>query len=342
MTQSQSTKVVTHLGLVILSLAALITGVTGASLANASELKVGGFVDAQYQTRPFAPALLNERNSFIINDGNFTFEKEQGNANFFLAIPFRGGFNGAATTSGTVIVPGTSNFTVGANTAQAYVGYKYNDKLSWKLGQFESLYGFESNETSDIAFTTQGLLKTNFTPSTHDGLAATFNMNKDAGVTAMIANHHDQGTVGGLRPDFGVKVFNSPNWYRASFGVLIEDKAATTNAEKAIYDLMLGKTMGVMSVDAELMIKSLGSSNGWAGLLNDSCAFTDKVNGVVRFEYENKMESVYKNQFELGVGPTYALSKELITKADFYLLSQNNYVTTGTQKNFAVSAVYKF
>ena len=337
MTQSQSTKVVTHLGLVILSLAALM----GASFANASELKVGGFVDAQYQTRSFSS--INERNSFLINDGNFTFEKEQGNANFYLAIPFRGGSSSTTTTSAVTGLPVTtnnSNFTVGANTAQAFVGYKYNDKLSWKLGQFASLYGFEANETSEISFTTQGLVKT-FTPATHDGLAATFNMNKDAGITAMVANHYNQGAIGGLKPDYGIKIFNNPSWYRASLGVLADDKA-TANNERAIYDIMLGKTMGAMAVDAEVVVKSLGSSNGWAGLLNDVYAINDKLSGAVRVEYENKMDNNFKNQFELGVGPTYALSKELICKADFYLISQNNYITTGTQKNFAVGAVYKF
>ena len=336
MTQSQSTKVVRHLGLVILSLAALM----GASFANASELKVGGFVDAQYQTRPFATANFNERNSFIINDGNFTFEKEQGNANFLVAIPFRGGFNGVATSSGAVVVPGNNNFTLGANTAQAFVGYKYNDKLSWKLGQFASIYGFEANETSEIAFTTQGLVK-GFTPTTHDGLAATYNMNKDAGITAMVANHYNQGSIGGLKPDYGIKIFNSPSWYRASIGVLADDKASA-NSERAIYDIMLGKTFGAMAVDGEFVSKSLGGSNGWGGLLNDVYAFNDKFSGAVRLEYENKLDNNFKNQFELSVGPTYALSKELICKADFYLISQNNYVNTGTQKNFAVGAVYKF
>jgi hypothetical protein len=291
--------------------------VTGAAQA-ADGLKVGGHVDAQYNWAK------GGTNTFAIHEGSLMLQKTLG--------------MGEAVLDLAVGSNGVSGLYVGTGPAsQAYVSWKYENGFSWKLGQWHSIYGYESVHSTDIRFSGHGLLY-DAVPVSHVGLYAGYDFSDMLGLGLVVANPADAAVMTAGNPDFGAKISTKMDTLKASVGALFSRDAAT-NAKSFLLDVVAGTAMDKLSVDVNFVFaKVTGGSSafGIGGILG--YGLTDVIDAGARAEYTKDLGTVGK-VFALTVGPQFKMSSDFTLKADYTL----NKPTGGTAGHaIAVAAVHKF
>ena len=310
-------------------------------------VKVGGFVDAQYNWLN-QPNYKNT-NTFNVNDGALYLGKSLGAGEVFVDIPFRSKTEAEISGGST----NNSNFVVGADKAQAYVAWKYENGLSWKLGQFDSLYGFESNDSPDLVFAKQGLLYGNVPntpnaldlagltavkPMVHTGLAVTYDLSELLGVTFLVANPNPQAKMYDGNPDFGFKISSKFDIFHTSVGGLF---TRVGDNKGSLFDIMAGAKFGKLMADLEVTFdkKPMGSAETRFGsLVQLGYSLNDKMNVATRFEY-TKLGTL--KALSWTTGPQWSFSRDLVAKLDYTLCTVDGTDKT-TSSSINLAAVQKF
>lgn len=140
------------------------------SVASAEGVKVGGFV---------APAFMwtkGTANTFAVPDGAIYLSHSMDMAEVMVDVPF-------SLTSAT-----GNALALGGSKAQAYISHKWENGLSWKLGQFDGIYGYARNDMANWAFAQDSLLRSNFQPITHTGLLLGYSFSDMLGLNILFAN----------------------------------------------------------------------------------------------------------------------------------------------------------
>jgi hypothetical protein len=318
--------------------------VLSAGISQAADLKVGGFVDGQYQWDN-----KGLTNTFKIQDGALQLAQHVDNAGFVLDLPFH-------TNAGSM------GLFVGTDQAQAFVDVRYDNGGRWKLGQFDSIYGFESNRTVDLFFTRQGQLH-NALPKTFDGLLLGYDASKELGINLMVANPADAPFMAKQNPALGAQVTYKSDMGRAAVGYEM-NKDSAANATSSLIDVVVGGNFGALAVDLEGDVqKTLSYDSGKGLLANVIYSVDDKLGLGVRGEYFKNWNvadasgaqvtfpaigtaapSAVNKGMDVTVGPSYAMSKNLRVRADYTFTSITAVENTDAVKAHAaaVSAVYKF
>jgi hypothetical protein len=313
---------------IVVGLLGSAIGLTAARDARAGgdALKVSGFVDAQYQSAGID-------SSFVVQDSALYFSKTMSSGEVMLDLPLSSARNAD-----------NPHFSVGLGKAQAYLGYKYESGLSWKIGQFDTPFGFELNDTKDITFSTQGLVY-GVIPVVHTGLLVGYSLSDSVGIKLLAANHHDLGTMAGLTPDWGGQLTANVGSIRSSAGLLVTDK---NSGEEFLIDLLLGTTLGDLALDGWVDIKKVNNKAGTTTLgtgyfLQAIYGLSDKLSAGVRGELTKNI-GVNDTVTQLTVGPQYALTKELKFRADYSIKGAQVLAggTTATSHSANIGAVYSF
>jgi hypothetical protein len=235
--------------------------------AEVAGVTFSGFVDAQFQSASKSPynssSNLNSR-GFSVHDGALYITRATKNTEVKVDIPFslrdKGGKKiGTDSTGGDVFGQNSVDFDIATVRAQAYVSHKMENGFRWKLGQFDTSYGFEVNDTVDGTFTRQGYVYNYTDPFVHTGLQLGYDMNSTMGINVLVANRKDGGlqndyisstsTLSKRQLQYGLQ-FVSTGDIRYSVGALYQS-TSTKNAD--LYaDITLGKTFGSTAVDAEM------------------------------------------------------------------------------------------
>ena len=226
-----------------------------------SPLLVSGFIDAQFQAtsrHSFNGTSNQNSRGFSIHDGALYVSKSVGNGEAKLDIPFslrdKGGKtigSGTDSTGANVSVTAGNgvDFDIATVRAQAYVGQKYENGLRWKLGQFDTSYGFEVNDTVDIALSRQGYVYNYTDPFVHTGLQVGYDFSPTYGMNLLAANRKDSGLQRDDRLQYGIQ-FVSTSVFRWSLGGLYQK--ALNGLDDLYADLTIGSTFGNTAVDAEV------------------------------------------------------------------------------------------
>jgi len=316
----------------------LLSGMT--AFAADTNLKVGGFVDGQY----YGTNNSLSTEGFVVNDGALYMQKDMDNGGFHLDLPFSSNLiNG---------VLGGNNFNFATNKAQAYVDYKYGMGVKWRLGQFDKLYGAESNDTVDLHFTRQGLLYNQENLRTHTGLSIGYEMDKFS-IMALAADTNGSNTnLGGGKMDWGVVLAFAPEQFHVSAGWLMRQSAAGDKTH--LYDIIAGTTMGGLEANLEFAMSKPPVGDSGIGIMAEGIyGVTDMISGGVRFDYTSKLDQTgiatgtQFNDIGVTVGPQFAMTKDLRVKADYTFTSMSVTPTVAgvdaTKKHeYALAAVYKF
>jgi len=146
----------------------------GASPAPAgSGLVITGYIDVQHQWG-HGILELNQNvemaghpTGFTVNEGAMVLSDEFQGVEMTVDIPFRS-TNEIDTTTGEYAGEESNELELATEQAQAYLKYQYDSGFYWQLGQFDSYFGTESNDTVDLLFTDTGILR-DFLPRTHTG-----------------------------------------------------------------------------------------------------------------------------------------------------------------------------
>ena len=270
-----------------------------ALLPASADIKVSGFVDARYQFNHGKADLGNnvieqgdQPSTFMVKDGALYLLSETKNSSAFVDLAFgqvNSANGGAATSLGFA-----------AAKSQAFISHKYEVGIDWKLGRFDTPFGFEAIDTKDIMLATQGLVFS-LLPVTHDGIFANYKVGQFA-VGLMAGNSNQLGThAQGRDIEMGFKASWSNDAYRAGLGYLANQRDKTVAGvefnKETITDVLLGGTFDKFLVDLNYVAISpaaknytvpAASSNAISALLAQvSYEIDPTLWGIIRYEMVN-------------------------------------------------------
>jgi hypothetical protein len=293
---------------------------SGATFA-ADGITVGGYASAGWMW------VKNSANTFFVGDGAVYLGKKMGQTEVAIDLDF--------VSAGSTTSPA---FGVGLAQSQAWVSQKYDNGFMWRLGQFDSLYGYEANDTADIMFANHGMLKGS-TGLTHTGLHLGYDVSDMMGVHFLLANPLNTGAMasGAGNPDIGLKVATKFDQFTGSVGLLAQ---RTVNLSTGyLVDVIVGAEMDKLAVDLEGIFNkpSGGGTNGLGFGLQAGYGVTDTINAGARFEFTKTGAT---KTMEFTVGPQFWHNKDFSCRFDYTL----NKVTGGgaTTHTLALNSVYKF
>ncbi len=249
--------------------------------------------------------------------------------------------------AGNISYPNDFKFATGK--AQAYVTVGFEPAYgSWTLtaGQFDTIYGFELNDSADRFFPHEGLLYTYMLPTTHTGMMIGFS--KEHGpitmtAKALAANRYNQGAKGGENVDFGGQLGLTHEMFRTYVGYL------TTNLKGAagfrhFIDVLVGGTFGKFSLDTEFdFIKEPGSPNAFGIMGLGVVQVLDPLGLGLRGEYTSKAGGVYR-QFQISGGFNWKILSPVTVRGDYSFVraKATKLVAYQSDHRFDASLVYRF
>lgn len=337
----------------MLFLLTLVLGFTNGSFAYAAAsdaLKLGGFVDAG-----FSWANVGNNNSFGVNDGALYLSKGLDGGEVFVDLPFSGGLRTGSTFIGTTTVDATthtgtvsgaldnandSNFTIGANKAQAYLAFKYENGISWKIGQFDSLLAYEANDLVDVMFTRGGLMGAQLPALVHTG--GTIGVNYDPFfVDVFVANPANKAQMSGNIADYGLKVkFNSKMlWMNLGFWQN-QNTGGGTNVTYLSYGG--GLSFGQLEANLDLLFRKTVVSTALGWQLNTGYHLTDQVCAGIRAELLNRFAN--HQQISFTAGPQYKLTRDMSVKLDGTAIMTKTIASASLVRSYSagVAGIYSF
>ena len=209
---------------------------TVASEEMKSHTKVSGYLTARHR---YVKEDTNNTGNEVL-DGAIYLSHEKGPASAFIDIPF---FDSDTESGGD----GSSNFLLGPGQGQAYVNFSFN-QFGIMFGQFDTLYGFELNDSVDRLFTTPGIVFANTLPTVHNGLVLSYET--DMFWAKLLASneggvpHHQS-----KDPEYGLMLgYTMGELFYVTVGYLgrsAEDKTRT------LTEVLLGTKLGDFAIDLE-------------------------------------------------------------------------------------------
>jgi hypothetical protein len=317
---------------IVMALAAVALA-SGSVRASEVSAKAGGFVDAQFNM-----SNAGTTNGFSVNDGALYLTAETGTTSVNIDLPF---FSDAFGS-------GDNSFTFATTKAQAFFMKKYDTGGCWKLGQFDTIFGFEANDSPDIQYSHQGLIFANILPLTHTGLHYMHTFGKELTLNLIVANKFNHGHADGLDMDYGAQLVFKNDSFHLFGGVLLGKDHASSNMNSLI-DVLAGVTQGSLTLDAELdLTKSAAAPDTGLGILANVAYNVNKDVGLgVRGEFLSKVTDTLNvarfQQIGVTAGPQFTLSSAAKAKVDYSLVS-TTLVDGGasvTSHAAALSVVYK-
>ncbi|MGE4133040.1 MAG: outer membrane beta-barrel protein [Bdellovibrionales bacterium] len=244
----------TIVGLGLFSTGAIASAVESQSSTNWFEsLKVSGFVDFRNSTYHYdksSSGNYKEKSGYLLEDGALYFHFNHDKVEALVDLPFH-----RNSTTGT----NDANFAFAMTKAQAWVGYSFTEEFKIVAGQFDTLYGFELNDSKDRLFGNAGLVYAQTLPIVHSGVYLQYS---HSGLTAKLlsANPADRDTLGTTANDSymetGATVGYSQDWIRGQLGYLTRDQKSLSGGEakRTLTDILLGFTFDAFDLDLQYSI----------------------------------------------------------------------------------------
>lgn len=327
--------------------AAFLAANLSAFAADSASPVVGGFVDSQFH---WSNTKANSR-GIHLHDGAIYFSHALGGSDLKIDVPFR------------LMTAGSPNLSIGMVRGQAYVAHTYENGFRWKMGQFDTSFGFEMNDSADVFFTQQGSVY-NFTdPFVHLGLLAGYDLSKDMGINFIVGAPKDAGASGSSNGQFGLQFVKTGDMRFAIGGLMNKPNGA----EKfSIYgDMTVGATLGDFDIDLEVNYTMLGDAmnpdaltdqlSGLGALLNLQYKLSDTVaigyrgefvTGLGRMDPYGTDTTTMKQQMTGAIGPRFQMTKNMQVKVNYLMTMNTAWDVLGgasdTGHAAALSAVYKF
>ncbi len=303
--------------------------------------KINGFIDTQFHYNSFNPL----RRGFVIQDGALYFTQAIQDLDMKIDIPFR------------MVQQGDTHFEIAYTKAQAFLGQKLSSGFRWKAGQFDTTFGFEGNDTTDIAFTRQGGVYYFTDPCVHTGVQLGYDFTSEMGLNFYMTNPNDRGTLSGNGIQYGLQLVKNSTQFRFAPGFLINSNAAQQKTN--IYlDLVTGLTFGALSIDAEMNYNYRADLTnpdtqqpiqGIGLLIHTLYTVDDKLSFGWRGEYISQqavpdpmgnlsLQNPLKSQLLLFVGPQYYITKNIRLKLDYAYQHNTPFSNGRTQETHGVQA----
>ncbi len=316
--------------------------------SESSPFKLGGFIDfrfANYVVPKDSPdvATANAESGFILEDGAFQASYEKDKVSVTLDVPFRRALAGDATKTGAQYNAGNV-IVFGADKTQAFGKYKAASNFTMYLGQFDTLFGVELNDSKDRVFGKTGLVYDLTLPVVHSGVMAEVGLGS---ITTKLfaANPNNKVSYGtsssnDATNEYGVAFSYSSDMFRGQVGGmtrLIDKLGQTTQGQRTLIDVIVGGTFGSLSVDLEynqltdptkntLTAAATDTENAGVGILGlINYKFSDEFSAGVRIERvtddpvggSSAGVKSFKTADSQGLSLAYKLAPEATFKTEF-------------------------
>lgn len=210
-------------------------------------LTVTGFLDMRFASYRSADSAINEktRSGFLLEDGAIYFSVKKENLEAAIDLPFSR--NGLITSD-------TSDLSLSKTKSQIYGRYHFSKTMHLTFGQFDTVYGFELNDSKDRVFGNVGLAYSQTLPVVHTGTYLSY-LENGFTLRALIANPSDRQTFGNDPADSSTEyggIFGYSNaWMRFQTGFLTRAVANLSNGQsnRTLFDNLLGFTIGQFELD---------------------------------------------------------------------------------------------
>ena len=273
-------------------------------------LKFSGFVDFRFTNLSRDPSSSSglPESGFGIEDAAFYVNYQKEKLSFVIDIPFRRFKNSDQNVTTNANASPNGNFAVGNDKAQAFLKYNATPELEIDLGQFDTPFGVELNDSKDRIFSKTGTLYDYFLPVTHTGIELTYTVGGFF-VRAIDANSNNKGSLGASATGdnnyeyTGMVGYTDEKW-RCQLGNMsrpIGNASGVGSGMRSLSDIAFGTTQGKFALDFEGSYLSDPSKNtltpsnsndkesdATGGLVLFTYNFSDSFNGSFRYEhYEN-------------------------------------------------------
>ncbi len=248
---------------------------------------------------------------FTLNDGALYISKDfTRGLSAMIDLPF----------GSTVAASGTSVGFAGSR-AQAYVNW-VTGGLQVKFGQYDTIYGYERNDSRDRFFADAGIVKSSLVPLTSVGALVGYSF---GGVTirGQLANQHDTNTMANANPELGLQVRYDGPFFVAG-GLTFSDQKNTSGSNMLV-DLMAGlkaeRFMGAVYFDD---VKTAGIDKHSTGFgVQGAFDVTPDLGVGGRIEYASDFNDLstgtaaaVKNEFMVSAGPSFRWLPDLTLRGD--------------------------
>lgn len=351
-----------------------------ASFANAQEgkLSFSGFADlrfSNYTIEKDGPnvSTANAESGFGVEDGAFYVGYAKNNWSLFLDAPFRREKNsddgGVAGTTGNG--SNGSNILFGGDKAQVYAKYMIMEGLHFQVGQWDTIFGIEANDSKDRLFGKTSLVFDQMVPVTHTGALLGW-AGHGFHAKAMAANANGKGTLGNNAPaaandtsgnnktEYGAAFGWANEMFRAQLGYLSRSTNKVNSAplkhdSRTLTDVTFGVTWEALTVDLEYAMiddpskntlttnaavaaESTDSEKDGTGLLAlVGYKFTDEFSLGVRYEMltnDPGLSAQWKDATAYGVVVHHKLDENFQARAEYNMYSYDNISTAATAKDW--------
>jgi hypothetical protein len=216
--------------------------------------------------------------------------------------------------------------------AQAFVEIR-QEEFSFRLGQYDTFFGFEPMDSRERHFADAGILRANLLPRTHSGFQMGHGFDRIR-IVGQIANPNGSGRIlEKENPEFGFHVrYRGPAGMGAVGFTLNEISEFVQNRTNMILDFVAGTQIDRFALDCEFLLKKsqeeakTGTAFGLMGAYNHS----PKLEIGVRFETAQDIEirdlerhlsggavgGFAESIHHFAIGPSYILAPEFVLRAD--------------------------
>lgn len=239
-----------------------------ASLAH--RMSFAGFIDFRFNNYTVDGANGNPNSGFALDDAAFQISYEDGPLSVYFDLPIRKADSFVDIDGDGDADAGVSNsnkMEIAENRAQAFLRYQLTPTFAYTLGQFDSYYGYETNDSNNRFFANEGLIYTQATPNTHAGLMLDF-FHQGFSSKLIVANPSERGTLGcstdtSSSPpkcthiddnyEYGVLLGYANAMTRVSLGYLARsvENVAGKNENHELLNVVVGFSVGPVDLDLE-------------------------------------------------------------------------------------------
>jgi len=313
-------------------LCAVVGVLAGVNAFAADGVKVGGFVDSQFQWNSVTTGF--NAGGFKLGDAGLRFGAEDKDSSLAIELPV----TAILSTVNGIFAGATSG--LGSLKGQVYVAHKYSMGLSWKLGVFDSPFLIESNWSDRNWAATPGqVIGMAGLPKTFAGLMLNY-MAGPVNVGLLVSDLRGTSTWGtgplftsSSSPDLGLQLGygGEKDTFTAKVGFLYNSAVAVGY----LIDAEIGLHMGSFKADIGFDMMNPATVSQMGIFVQPTFAINDTIGAGLRFEYVSTAPSV--STMQITAGPDFTMSKALKVRPQYTLTMPS----PGTMSHGAVlSAVY--
>jgi hypothetical protein len=257
--------------LIAFSIAAVAAETPPAEATGKEPLKVNGFFDFRFTTLTKDPSSGQSgtpESGFGLEDGALYLIYPKDKITLTLDIPFRRMKNSDQNITTNPNASPNGNVLWGADKAQAFLKIAATPTVEIILGQFDTIFGVEVNDSKERFFSKTGLIYDYILPVTHTGVMVSYT--KDGAYARLLeADPNNKGslgasTTGDSNYEYGAALGYSNEIWRVQAGYLSRSiglPSGSGSGTRSLTDIIGGATLGRLSIDFEGALVSDSSKN---------------------------------------------------------------------------------